>query len=327
MAPKGKIVEVWGHNLVEEIAKIAEVLEEYPYVAIDTEFPGVVAEPVGHYKNQIEQRYQTLRVNVDMLKIIQIGFSFADEAGNLSPDVSTWQFNFKFSLESDTYAQDSINLLTGSGIDFERFRREGIDVEDFGEKLISSGVVLNDNVKWISFHSCYDFAYLLKAVTSQSMPEDRDGFLDVVKMFFPNIYDMKYIAQEKFRGGLNKLAAHYKVERNGQMHQAGSDSLVTELTFFKLRDDYGKYIEEVFNGKLFGIEDVPDGSLSPPRTQQESDSPQRMESKESIVVNAPSPAVLPDSVVLPMHSFSGSYEQMDGSEAFGREMNVQEYVY
>ena len=32
----------------------------------------------------------------------------------------TYQFNFKFSLEADIYAQDSIDLLTNSGIDFKR---------------------------------------------------------------------------------------------------------------------------------------------------------------------------------------------------------------
>ena len=34
--------EVWGTNLDEELSIIREMLEEYPYIAIDTEFPGVV---------------------------------------------------------------------------------------------------------------------------------------------------------------------------------------------------------------------------------------------------------------------------------------------
>jgi len=50
------------------------------------------------------------------------------------------------------YAQDSIDLLTNSGIDFEKNDKYGIDVEYFGELLISSGFVLLDDVKWISFH-------------------------------------------------------------------------------------------------------------------------------------------------------------------------------
>jgi CCR4-NOT transcription complex subunit 7/8 len=51
------------------------------------------------------------------------------------------------------YAQDSIDLLTRSGIDFKRHQENGIDVAQFGELLMSSGVVLCDSVKWITFHS------------------------------------------------------------------------------------------------------------------------------------------------------------------------------
>jgi CCR4-NOT transcription complex subunit 7/8 len=50
------------------------------------------------------------------------------------------------------YAQDSIDLLSKSGIDFKRHEEHGIDVHEFGELMISSGMVLLDDVKWISFH-------------------------------------------------------------------------------------------------------------------------------------------------------------------------------
>jgi CCR4-NOT transcription complex subunit 7/8 len=46
------------------------------------------------------------------------------------------------------YAQDSIDLLKNSGIDFHKFERDGINVHDFGELLITSGLVLNDDIKW-----------------------------------------------------------------------------------------------------------------------------------------------------------------------------------
>jgi CCR4-NOT transcription complex subunit 7/8 len=51
------------------------------------------------------------------------------------------------------YAPESIELLQKSGIDFLRHTNEGIDINYFGELLITSGLVLFENVKWVSFHS------------------------------------------------------------------------------------------------------------------------------------------------------------------------------
>lgn len=41
------------------------------------------------------------------------------------------------------YAQDSIALLKTAGIDFKRHLDYGIEAEEFGEYMISSGLVLN----------------------------------------------------------------------------------------------------------------------------------------------------------------------------------------
>ena len=63
----------------------------------DTEFPGVIARPVGSFSNQNDLTYQSLRCNVDLLKIIQLGITLFDEQGNMTP--CTWQFNFCFNLQ------------------------------------------------------------------------------------------------------------------------------------------------------------------------------------------------------------------------------------
>jgi hypothetical protein len=64
----------------------------------DTEFPGVVARPIGKFETSNEYHYQTLRCNVDLLKMIQVGLTLTDENGNSPPGGGTWQFNFKFDL-------------------------------------------------------------------------------------------------------------------------------------------------------------------------------------------------------------------------------------
>lgn len=44
------------------------------------------------------------------------------------------------------YAPDSIELLKQSGIDFAQNEARGIDVQHFGELLMASGIVLNEEV-------------------------------------------------------------------------------------------------------------------------------------------------------------------------------------
>ena len=176
--PDGKLVEikdVWASTLDAEMAVIRELVERYPYVAMDTEFPGVVAKPVGDL-GSAGFAYQTLQCNVDLLKIIQLGISFCDADGNTPNEgCYCYQFNFRFDLDSDMYAEDSIELLKQSGIDFERHASEGVDVQRFGELIMMSGLVLVDEVKWISFHSGYDFGYLLKILTCSALPSTEES--------------------------------------------------------------------------------------------------------------------------------------------------------
>jgi len=50
------------------------------------------------------------------------------------------------------YAQESIDLLQNSGIQFKKHEDEGIDIFTFAEYLMTSGIVLSDQVFWLSFH-------------------------------------------------------------------------------------------------------------------------------------------------------------------------------
>lgn len=251
------IVNVWAKNLHEEFEKIMEIVDDYPYIAMDTEFPGVVARPIGCFKNSHDYHYQTLKCNVDLLKIIQLGLCFCDEDGNLLPGTCTWQFNFKFNLSEDMYAQDSIDLLAKSGIDFKEHDAKGIDVNDFGEILMTSGIVLNEDVKWISFHSGYDYGYLLKVLTCQALPKEEREFFELLRTYFPCVYDIKYLMKscENLKGGLQKVAEELQIERIGPQHQAGSDSLLTAATFFRMRSLFFEMDidDDKYMGVLFGL--------------------------------------------------------------------------
>jgi CCR4-NOT transcription complex subunit 7/8 len=263
LLPKGDSIhirEVWNDNLEEEFALIREIVDDFPYIAMDTEFPGIVLRPVGNFKNSNDYHYQTLKDNVDVLKLIQLGLTFSDDQGNL-PTCGTdkyciWQFNFReFNVNEDVFANDSIELLRQSGIDLNKNNENGIDAVRFGELLMSSGIVLNDSVYWVTFHSGYDFGYLLKLLTCQNLPDTQAGFFNLINMYFPTLYDIKHLMKfcNSLHGGLNKLAELLEVERIGICHQAGSDSLLTACTFRKLKENFFSCSLEKYAGVLYGL--------------------------------------------------------------------------
>jgi CCR4-NOT transcription complex subunit 7/8 len=250
----------------------------------DTEFPGIVARPIGQFTTKADYHYQTLRCNVDLLKMIQLGITLFKADGSLPPPDAmspqksqfhpslqpipcTWQFNFKFSLETDMYARESTQMLAKAGIDFDRHSKHGIDPNDFGALLISSGLVLDSDVHWISFHSGYDFGYLMKLMICKPLPEDEAQFHKYLEKFFPSLFDIKFILKHAgakgqvnsgqplsqdaammvqrvmTKSGLQDIAEELAVARVGQAHQAGSDSLLTGQVYFKMK-------EKIFNGVI-----------------------------------------------------------------------------
>jgi CCR4-NOT transcription complex subunit 7/8 len=257
---QGKTIEirdVWAHNLHSEFAVVREVVQRYPYVAMDTEFPGVPMRPVTEYESS-EYQYQTLRCNVDCLKIIQIGLAFSDGDGHFAPGCPCWQFNFEFSLSSDMYAKDSIELLRNSGINFERHEREGINVAEFGELLMVSGLVLVPEVSWVTFHSSYDFGYLMKILINEDLPSSEQTFLELLITYFPNIFDVKTMMNSVgMHGGLSKLGDELGLERIGTQHTAGSDALLTSQTFFSIVEQHlggwDAFDKDRYRGEPFGF--------------------------------------------------------------------------
>ncbi|KAL3729431.1 hypothetical protein ACJRO7_026532 [Eucalyptus globulus] len=197
---------------------------------MDTEFPGIVVRPVGNFKNSCEFHYQTLKENVDILKLIQLGLTFSDERRNLptcgSDKCCIWQFNFR---------------EFNSRINFKKNRDRGINAVRFGELLMSSGIVLNDNVHWV--------------LTCQTLPDTQAGFFKLIHMYFPTLYDIKHLMKfcDSLHGGLNKVAELLKVERLGVCHQAGSDSLLTSSTFKKLKESFFSGSLEKYSGVLYGL--------------------------------------------------------------------------
>lgn len=252
---------------------------------------------MGAFTTRADYHYQTLRCNVDLLRVIQLGITLFNEDGEMppphTPDPSglnsltyqsltpcpcTWQFNFRFSLQDDMYNQDSIDFLAHAGLDLDMHEKNGIDPHEFGALMINSGLVLLEDVRWISFHSGYDFGYLVKIMLCKPLPEVEEEYRKLLSIFFPAIYDIKYMVKNAQRtqtvnnaplsaaaantltslgqkSGLQDLADELGIKRTGSAHTAGSDSLLTGRIFWDVRKNIfnGTIDDDKYLGQVWGL--------------------------------------------------------------------------
>lgn len=104
-------------------------------------------------------------------------------------------------------------MLVTAGFDFEKHNTHGIDPYRFSELLTMSGLVLNNRIRWISFHGDYDFAYLIKLLTAQNLPDNKSDFDKILRIFFPHVFDVKFMLRDTniTMLGLNKVSEHLQV--------------------------------------------------------------------------------------------------------------------
>ena len=230
------IIEVYEDNFIEEIKNLSSLLDEYNYIGMDTEFPGTVFS-VDNMTDDFY--YKGLKKNVDKLKLIQLGITLTNEKGEYPKDYPyhTWQFNLEFDKTTELYKTNSLNLLKECGIDFEKLKKNGIKHNIFAQYFMISNLVLNPDVCWVSFQGSYDFGYLLRLLINSDLPDNEDDFIKLLNIYFINYYDIRMFVKgnDNLQRGLSKLALQLDVIREGQIHQAGSDSLVTIEVFFKLK--------------------------------------------------------------------------------------------
>ncbi|CAH0043265.1 unnamed protein product [Clonostachys solani] len=274
---RGRIREVWAHNLHEEMAVLRDLVDKYPYIAMDTEFPGVVSRPMGGFRGKSDYHYQCLRTNVDMLKVIQIGLTLFNEDGETPParpastDIDlgpggrrntnqaafpcSWQFNFKFSLKEDMYNEKSIESLQQAGIDFNLLERDGIDPHAFAALLIPSGMVCFDNVRWISFHGGYDFGYLTKLLICTALPNDEVDFDHKMKLYFPSTYDVKHLMKFAIKlhnsGFLTPLDPSVADILQKFEHKSGLENIAETLKIKRVGSAHQAGSDSLLTGKVF----------------------------------------------------------------------------
>lgn len=86
---------------------------------------------------------------------------------------------------------------------------------DFGELLTTSGLIVDEHITWLTFHSGYDFGYLMRSILLSELPKEESQFFQYHRKLFPCSYDLKMLLKHpglvnaKLRGGLQEVCLFF----------------------------------------------------------------------------------------------------------------------
>lgn len=232
---------------------ISEAIKgKYNNATFDTEFKLALDKgtvPKTHPRFQgADQRYRAIRTSVDKGRLRQLGLTLSADDGS----VIVFEFNFGPFLSPAEMEEESTLM----------WQNDNINPYFFSHLLLTSGLLDNRRMTWITFHSAYDIAFFIKLATFWSpLPDSLLEFEHLIKNYLGNsVFDIKYMIKftNNLYGGLNEVAMTLHVERAaGRAHQAGSDSLLTWHTYQKLKEGYFPHGSSVRHaGVLYGIHDI-----------------------------------------------------------------------
>ncbi|ODQ76962.1 hypothetical protein BABINDRAFT_163963 [Babjeviella inositovora NRRL Y-12698] len=253
---------VWADNLEQEFALLRDLVDTYNYVLVSTEFAGVMGRCMGAFRSTSDFHYQTVRVNADLMNLIQMGITLTDANGNRPNNNILWQFNFRYNLEEEMFASDAMDNLLKTGLNPLKHQADGIDPVGFASLLIDSGLVLMPNVHWITYHAGMDLGFLIALLTNDLLPMEQEAWTEWCHLYFPNVYDLKYLyslirpqsAQVTGKSSIEGLADELGIARLNHMYQVGNQCHLTSLCFMELKKQLPSIAKT--NGVVWGFGEI-----------------------------------------------------------------------
>ncbi|CAL4909779.1 unnamed protein product [Urochloa decumbens] len=236
--------DVWAQTADAEFEEINALLRrgaggEY-MVGLDSEFAvpnGVV--PLEMEPPTADCHYTELCKKVNGGDLVQIGIVVAYASFKVQ---GMWQFNIRFDASSRVPWHDGVAFLRDQcRLNLQEHKSHGIPISRFMHWLVSSGLLRNQKVTWITYAGGADFGFLIRLLTGKdTLPELRWDFLMLFWEFFPRSYDVRVFTKlgrcrkKAIHGGLAQVCQSLQVERTGEAHQAGSDALSAVRCFEKM---------------------------------------------------------------------------------------------
>ncbi|RCV39313.1 hypothetical protein SETIT_8G213500v2 [Setaria italica] len=274
--PGLQVRPVTAANYEAELDGIGFLLARYPYVAIDTEYPGTVHRPPPPWRAGRElsppDRYELLKANVDELPVVQLGITLCDEYGNLPtlvdgsgrPHEVVWEVTFSdFDARRDRHAPESVAFLRSQGLDFDQAIARGVSSAAFAAKLAAVLPRAGLELTWAAFGGAHDFAYVVKMLSGgRPLPGTWHEFAALARdLLVGRVFDAKYMAEHCERadlcGGLRRVAESLRVQQHDLPERpawlAGRKSYIASRIFTAMRRrimyrDGGALYESLIDG-------------------------------------------------------------------------------
>uniref|UniRef100_A0A0E0M569 poly(A)-specific ribonuclease n=1 Tax=Oryza punctata TaxID=4537 RepID=A0A0E0M569_ORYPU len=241
--------KVTAWNLRDELSRILSLmLRGFSFVAVDTQFPGIVHPHPRGAGITADDKYAAVKENADELCILQLGITLSDADGRLPVDrvhgalvEFMWEFDFAgFDACLHRHAPVSVEFLRSQGFNFEAARLVGVPATAFAAELAFSGILGLSGLTWVTFGGMYDVAFLLKLVTGGApLPATRLDFLAQVGVLFgTQVFDGKHMASLlHMHGGLTAVGEMLRLPppQLPRRHMAGQNSLMALQLFMELR--------------------------------------------------------------------------------------------
>jgi CCR4-NOT transcription complex subunit 7/8 len=260
--PDLQVRPVTAANYETELDCIGFLLARYPYVAIDTEYPGTVHRPrppwmAAERDLSPPERYALVKANVDEIPVVQLGITLCDWFGNVPTFADgdgrqhevAWEVTFSdFDVHRHRHAPESVAFLQSRGLDFDHARARGVSSAAFAAMLaavLSSPAWRLEEVTWAAFGGAHDFAYLVKMLAGgRPLPGTWHEFAALAgDLLGGRVFDAKYMAEHCERtdlsgGGLRGVAASLRVRQDLPERPAwlaGRKSYVASRVFTAMR--------------------------------------------------------------------------------------------
>ena len=129
--------------------------------------------------------------------------------------------------------------------------------QTFNHEINQNRKLLKQLLHWLSYQSGHNYAFMLQLLRANMIPYEENDFFKLVNIYFPNLYDIRYIAANKFK---NPLAAQLYFEKttleSPEKNTADRMCQLISSSFFHLKAillKFESYDPITFNGFIYGI--------------------------------------------------------------------------